>query len=289
MEFDIKDLINKLKVLETSIKPNTSRMNADLKDLKKSLDKLGYLLQKSEIETMEAFLSWVIAQHSFTFKVDIPTKEIGETYFKCYQEYIKIQSVMVKRKGWFDAFGTYFEEYSSKWSRQKKGQFFTPEPICNFMASFYINDKSERETVLDPACGSGRFLLASHAANPKNYHFGQDIDKICCLMSAVNMMIHGIQGEVVHCDALNPDSYFSGWAINPQIKKLSGIPNIQNLEKENSFIYSVSQFQKKKRLEELERIKKEEFQKQKDRDFLEIDKKDKIEPSDNSETSFDFF
>lgn len=270
-------------------------MEKDFKELKTALDKLGYLLHKSEIATFEEFLEYVIAQHSHTITKDLSksSKEIKTAYFECYSQYVKLQYLKVHKqhKEWFDAFGLYFEIHSSKWSRDKKGQFFTPEPICEFMVRCYVNENMEKETVFDPACGSGRFLLASHAYNPKNYHYGQDVDYTCCLMSVVNMMFHGIQGEVVHGNSLDPDSYFSGWSINPNIVKLKGIPHIEHLEKENSFIFHVSQSHKKERLEELERLEQEKKEELKKCNFLEIQDKDKIEFEEDTtnDASFEFF
>lgn len=270
-------------------------MEKDFYNLNKALTRLSNLIRKSEIATFESFLEYVIAQHSHTITKDFSgaSKEIKTAYFECYREYILLQHLKVGEQGlsWFDAFGLYFETFNSKWSREKRGQFFTPEPICEFMARCNITEDMEKQTISDPACGSGRFLLASHAYNPKNYHYGQDIDYTCCLMSSVNMMMHGIIGEVVWGNSLDPNSYFSGWAINPNIIKLKGIPHIERLDKENSFIYHVSQFQYKKRIEKMkkeEEAKRESLMKS---NFLEVEEKDKLNFDKNADekTSFDFF
>ena len=44
----------------------------------------------------------------------------------------------------------------------EKGQFFTPDPVCQLMAVLTVPDEPDGEpkTVNDPACGSGRTLLA---------------------------------------------------------------------------------------------------------------------------------
>lgn len=269
-------------------------MEKDFEPMRKALDRLGYLLHKDEIQAFDEFLEYGIAQHSHTIHKDLTSapKEVREAYFNVYSEWVKLQyrKIHTEHKGWFDAFGLYFEIHSSKWGRQKKGQFFTPEPICDFMARINVTEDMERQTIQDPTCGSGRLLLASHACNPKNFQYGQDLDRTCCLMSALNMMIHGIQGEVVHGDALNPDSFFSGWAINPNIKQLQGIPHIENLEKENSFIFHVAQSYKKEREAEIKQEEQEEAERLKNANFLEVEEKKKLN-FDNSKdkTSFEFF
>lgn len=269
-------------------------MEKDFENLRKALDRLASLLHKDEMQAFDEFLEYGIAQHSHTIHKDLTnaSKELKGAYFDAYSEWIKLQyrKIHTEHKDWFDAFGMYFEIHSSRWRRQKKGQFFTPEPICEFMARCNITENMERQRVNDPACGSGRFLLASHACNPRNFHYGQDIDRTCCLMSALNMMIHGIQGEVVHGDSLNADSYFSGWAINPSIKQLQGIPHIENLVKENSFIFHVAQSHKKDRLAEMERNQQEEAERLKNANFLEVEESEKLN-FDNSKdgTSFEFF
>jgi type I restriction enzyme M protein len=91
-------------------------------------------------------------------------------------------------------------------------------------------------TINDPACGSGRMLIAFHAKNPGNYVFGEDLDPMCCKMACINLMIHGCEGEIVNHNSLQPDDYIQGWSINADIRK-SGLPSIRPLAKENSFVH----------------------------------------------------
>jgi type I restriction enzyme M protein len=267
----------------------------DFKPFAKALSSLGYLLHDSEMGTFNHFLEYIIAQHSHTVVKDLKnaSKAVKLAYFDTYKEYIKLYYLKIhtQHKEWFDAFGLYFEINSSKFSRDKRGQFFTPENLCDCMCQMMVTKDMVKERVFDPACGSGRLLLASHVYNPKNYHFGQDLDYTCCLMSAVNMMMHGIQGEVVHGNSLDPDSYFQGWAINPNIIKLRGIPHIENLAKENSFIYHVAQGKKSELLEEKKKAEEASIEKIKNTDFLNVGKENRIsiDKSKDEKTSFDFF
>jgi type I restriction enzyme M protein len=107
-------------------------------------------------------------------------------------------------KDWYDPFGCLFENVCSNSSKQRQGQFFTPEPLCNLIAQVSINPPSEKigGTCLDPCCGSGRLLLAANAINPSLYYVANDIDSLCVKMSAINMCLNGVIGEVSCNDGL---------------------------------------------------------------------------------------
>lgn len=57
-----------------------------------------------------------------------------------------------------DAKGMAYESIVSNTLKQERGQFFTPRNIVKFMVE--MMDPSENDIVLDPACGSGGFLVA---------------------------------------------------------------------------------------------------------------------------------
>jgi len=134
---------------------------------------------------------------------------------------------------WYDFFGDFYQLISSRSKAQGLGQFFTPEAVVTAMVLMQ-NIDGENKTVLDPACGSGRFLIASHAHNPRNIHFGADLDFVCCQMSVLNMMMHGCRGEIVWKNALDTESYYRGWLINN-----NGAPSILDLPKEKSLMYKI--------------------------------------------------
>lgn len=58
-----------------------------------------------------------------------------------------------------DVKGIAFEEFLGKTFRGELGQFFTPRTIVDFMTA--ILDPQEGETICDPTCGSGGFLIKS--------------------------------------------------------------------------------------------------------------------------------
>lgn len=161
------------------------------------------------------------------------------------------QKIEVEDLEWFDVFGAFYEALSSRSKKSRLGQFFTPEPLVEFMTSI----QGEKEeligkgmTVNDPACGSGRFLIAFHAKFPGNYTYAEDIDPISCKMACINMMLHGCEGEVIQHNALDPDDYANGWSINSMIRQ-TGLPSIVSIEKEQSRVYQMWQ-QKKEQIQQ---------------------------------------
>lgn len=80
---------------------------------------------------------------------------------------------------------------------KSKGQFYTPAEVSRIMASVIGIDKakSQRETIYDPACGSGSLLLKAHDAALSATGFdlaiyGQEMDNATAALSRMNMWLH---------------------------------------------------------------------------------------------------
>lgn len=78
----------------------------------------------------------------------------------------------------------------------EKGQFFTPDSVCDLMASLSVPTErtDEPKTVCDPASGSGRMLLRVGRLQPHWEFTGQDSDPRCATMTAINLGLHGLFG-----------------------------------------------------------------------------------------------
>ena len=110
-----------------------------------------------------------------------------------------------------DVLGDFYEQ---NLSRKGSGQFFSPWPICMFMAKCTEEslDETQRDRplrILDPACGSGRMLLAGNKVNgPTHEYYGVDIDETCVKMTALNLFLNGLfHSEVMCADALVPGDF----------------------------------------------------------------------------------
>ncbi|MDG6986042.1 MAG: N-6 DNA methylase [Nitrososphaerota archaeon] len=152
-----------------------------------------------------------------------------------------------------DVLGDFFERFLWDEFKQSKGQFFTHRNVVNFiiqgislgdLALKSITEKNELPYLIDPACGSGTFLIESmktitnhvlankdrlpHSQNVKEflarnfpemrkhawaekYLYGVDFNEDLAMASKVNMVMHGdgsvnIESE----DALSPFEKFNG-------------------------------------------------------------------------------
>jgi type I restriction enzyme M protein len=172
-----------------------------------------------------------------------------DDYPRFREMYVALLSTMSDQlpegPAWYDALGTLYEEISSRQKSSMLGQFFTPPEVCNFMAQINApQERLERRIMVnDPAAGSGRTLLAFNAVYPGAYIIAQDLDPICTKMSAINMALHGIQGQSVNGDALNPDSYRFGFEVNSRLYTLGGFPHLHRIDREQSQAYIMWQNQ----------------------------------------------
>ncbi|CCD89868.1 conserved protein of unknown function; putative DNA methylase [Bradyrhizobium sp. ORS 285] len=89
------------------------------------------------------------------------------------------------------------------------GQFFTPEPVAKMMAEITAPDGG---SVTDPACGSGRMLIASHT--PGTFLVGIDLDPRCAKMTALNLFWRNMRGNVYCGDSLSGEMH-TLWQVRP--------------------------------------------------------------------------
>lgn len=156
---------------------------------------------------------------------------------RMYAAWIHIMNERIPDDGsWFDALGELYEYLASQSKKSWLGQFFTPQPVCDLMTGLmYGSEPIKGKKVNDPACGSGRTLLSFNAVNPGNYMFAEDLDPICAKMAALNMAIHGCQGQVTCMNTISQEFKWC-YEINPLHRFGSGpIPHLAPVKKENCF------------------------------------------------------
>ncbi|MBU1297545.1 MAG: type I restriction-modification system subunit M [Bacteroidetes bacterium] len=120
------------------------------------------------------------------------------------------------------------------------GQYFTPRALINAMVA--VMKPQPRQTICDPACGTGGFFLASHAKISKlpnldiddkkflkfNTFKGWEIVDSAARLCVMNLFLHGIGGEdspVVVGDSLatDPGTRFNIVMTNPPFGKKSSV------------------------------------------------------------------
>ncbi len=165
-----------------------------------------------------------------------------ELYFKTIKPYKKSEVLQFSEafaalvvemtgdgSGMIDVLGEYFMEFLSF---GRNGQFFTPMNICDMMARI-TNPHNETHRILDPACGSGRMLMAMAKLNRYATFYGADCDSNCAKMTVVNMCLNSMYGEVAWMDSL-ANRWYGGWKIEHTIY---GIPCIRQITEKESYIH----------------------------------------------------
>ena len=85
------------------------------------------------------------------------------------------------------------------------GEFYTPRPVVRFMVE--VTDPQLGETVLDPACGTGGFLVEAFehlekqcqtrsrtgASSRSDSIFGGEAKSLPYLLCQMNLLLHGLR------------------------------------------------------------------------------------------------
>lgn len=224
-----------------------------MKELENKITNFAHEKGKQTIGVLENLLDYMIGYFDPT---GTPNKlwrykeEDNQKFYDMMCSYFQLMQRELKTKDWFDAWGDLFMSLITKGGN--KGQFFTPPSICTLMSEITIDEEPQatqqttfgkRVIVSDCACGSSRNLLAAMAKFEQNgwkkpYLVAEDVDYLCCKMSAVNLAVHGCFGEVVCHDTLaEPDKVRYGYIINETMYPFpTNIPSIRPCSDSNRFI-----------------------------------------------------
>ena len=102
------------------------------------------------------------------------------------------------------------------------GEFYTPRPVIRFMVE--VTDPRLGETVLDPACGTGGFLVESYShlgeqcktveerdILQRQSIFGQEAKPLPYLLAQMNLLLHGLEyPQIVYGNSLDVRLYDIG-------------------------------------------------------------------------------
>ena len=124
-------------------------------------------------------------------KIKISTIALGFTINK-------IQSISLLNSSQ-DAKGLAFQKFLSHHEKDGRGQFFTPEPVIDFCVE--MMQPKPNEKIIDPACGSGGFLMSALKYLQRNYSnldtnsivseniFGADINKSIARIAKMKLLL----------------------------------------------------------------------------------------------------
>ncbi len=74
--------------------------------------------------------------------------------------------------------------------------------VAAALAKMTMEERLENPTVLDPAVGTGRLLMAAYKQVPGGLFFGVDTDLRALRIATTNFFIHDIPGYFLHADSL---------------------------------------------------------------------------------------
>jgi len=128
-----------------------------------------------------------------------------------------------------DFWGGLYEAYMQSAGKARAfAQFFTPVSVAELCAK--VAETGRDGVYNDPACGSGRLLLAHFTTVDKSrfhYYVGEDLDEQSCKMCALNMMMNGMFGQVIKQNTLTQEVYW-GVEINEGMYPLpGGLPTLR--------------------------------------------------------------
>ena len=231
---------------------NKNRTSVDSrKELIKAIQFLGH--RYSAWQVFEDFLA--MSAISISNAVDWVNREKRENqYLSIVKRYAKEELNMFPKMFAFlvelleshaehphDILGSIFHELELH--NKYKGQFFTPQHICDFMGMVAISEnnldinKRGFISLCEPCAGSGAMILGFAKAMKKSgYNFQQhmvvtatDIDPKCVFMTYLQLSLYGIPAVVVHGDTISmkewsrwytPVYMLNGWAMRQQHKKI---------------------------------------------------------------------
>jgi len=106
-----------------------------------------------------------------------------------------------------DHLGDLYVENQSRLSQSYKGQFLTPDNVVELMVQMTIPKTEDEINILEPAVGTGRFLLAANKYAPNANLFGVDIDIRAIRIAFTNCAIHNVSAYLLCADSLQHETY----------------------------------------------------------------------------------
>lgn len=154
-----------------------------------------------------------------------------------------------------DFLGSIYEKLIPTTERKSLGQFYTPPQIAELILNLTVRGKDE--SVLDPACGSGTFLVKAYhrlrelAGIPKigsglgeSYHkqlieklYGVDINQFAAHLSVINLSIQNPKARIDKVNVIVNDFF----DIRPKQSTLFGFTSVDMAGKETE-VYALPEF-----------------------------------------------
>lgn len=112
----------------------------------------------------------------------------------------ELESYDLERQFDDDVIGQMYERIIPAAERHELGQYYTPPPVVDLITRLTVRDADD--TVLDPACGSGGFLVGAYdrldALGADDHHtildqlYGIDVNRFPAHLSAINLAVRDL-------------------------------------------------------------------------------------------------
>jgi hypothetical protein len=99
---------------------------------------------------------------------------------------------------------------------------------------------TDRKTVFDPCCGSGRLLLAADSVRPNCELVGQDVDLRCVRMTAINLALRNRYGRVIWGSSLTDQCrlvYRTGFDLRGFVRELTAEESSATMQTVNEAVH----------------------------------------------------
>jgi type I restriction-modification system DNA methylase subunit len=126
----------------------------------------------------------------------------------------------METKPFEDLIGGYYMEFAlSQKGQQWNGEFHTPKPICDVMATMTFSQPFPEDgpiRILEPACGAGAMILSLGQACPPDIRrrlrvTAVDVNRTACNMAFINTTLWGIPTRVIHGNSLS-NEFWAVWS-----------------------------------------------------------------------------
>lgn len=140
-----------------------------------------------------------------------------------------------------DLLGLIYQSISLEGEKNEKGSYYTPQSVVHNMISSMV--LAENQSLLDPCCGSGSFLLSVNAAPTQL--FGVDNDYIAVFICKINLLLKYPNKSFIpqiYCadflqDSFEIDKKFDYIVTNPPWGAICKVGSIFEITSKESFSY----------------------------------------------------
>ena len=230
----------------------TSRANKRLS--KKTFLPLEYFSDTNNIQTVENVVKFILANRIDTFSAiySIAINQlIRANIFNLSHVQQTISAYKVEINDYLlnidypsnerDLLGLVYQSISLEGEKNEKGSYYTPQSVVQNMLSSIVLAKNQ--SLLDPCCGSGSFLLSA-GASPTQL-FGIDNDYIAVFICKINLLLkypNSIFIPQIYCadflqGSFEIDQKFDYIVTNPPWGAICKVKSIPEITSKESFSY----------------------------------------------------